>query len=122
MPQTLLALLDDRLRTAARLTFGDDVPLPSLMALPSRDARHGHRVLRVNHLGDWGAQFGMLLAHLEDVRAGGDLAIADVEAFYREANQRDQADPDFHERARRRVVELQSGDPAALAAWRELVD
>jgi arginyl-tRNA synthetase len=82
----------------------------------------GDRVERVNHLGDWGAQFGMLLAHLEDERDGDALAIADVEAFYREANARDKDDPEFHERARRRVVELQSGDPAARASWTELVE
>src|SRR5205823_2167924 len=74
----------------------------------------GDRVDRVNHLGDWGAQFGMLLAHLEDVRAGGgDLDIGDVEGFYRAANERDKEDAEFHERARQRVVELQSGEPSA---------
>jgi arginyl-tRNA synthetase len=82
----------------------------------------GEDVDRVNHLGDWGAQFGMLLAHLEDIRAGEDLHITDVEAFYRAANARDKEDPAFHERARNRVVELQSGEPAARAAWSELVD
>ncbi|MGD9797090.1 MAG: arginine--tRNA ligase [Acidimicrobiia bacterium] len=87
----------------------------------------GHHVDRLNHLGDWGAQFGKLLAHLEDVRSGserpsGDLAIADVEAFYREANRRDEEDEAFHDRARRKVVELQAGEPGARAAWAELVD
>jgi arginyl-tRNA synthetase len=82
----------------------------------------GEDVDRVNHLGDWGAQFGMLLAHLEDIRAGEDLHITDVEAFYRAANARDKEDAAFHERARNRVVELQSGEPAARAAWSELVD
>src|SRR5690606_4370132 len=88
----------------------------------------GHHVDRLNHVGDWGAQFGMLLAHLEDVRggqgaaAGGDLRIGDVEAFYREANRRDAEDEAFHERARRTVVALQSGDPATLAEWAELVE
>jgi arginyl-tRNA synthetase len=85
----------------------------------------GHHVERLNHLGDWGAQFGKLLAHLDDVRSGGapggDLDIGDVEAFYREANRLDEEDPAFHERARRKVVELQSGDPSARAAWSELV-
>jgi arginyl-tRNA synthetase len=83
----------------------------------------GHRLDRVNHVGDWGAQFGMLLVHLEELRAsGGDLDIADVEAFYRAANERDKEDPEFHERARQRVVELQSGEPAAREAWAELVE
>jgi arginyl-tRNA synthetase len=83
----------------------------------------GHRLDRVNHVGDWGAQFGMLLVHLEDLRAqGGDLDLADVEAFYRAANGRDKEDAEFHERARQRVVELQSGEPRARASWAELVE
>ncbi|HYD10000.1 MAG TPA: arginine--tRNA ligase [Acidimicrobiales bacterium] len=83
----------------------------------------GHTLDRVNHLGDWGAQFGMLLVHLEDQQqANADLRIDDVEAFYREANARDKTDEDFHERARRRVVELQAGEPAARAKWREFLD
>jgi arginyl-tRNA synthetase len=83
----------------------------------------GHEVERVNHVGDWGAQFGMLLVHLEDLRAEGqDLDLGGVEAFYREANARDKEDADFHERARQRVVELQSGEPRAREAWAELVE
>jgi arginyl-tRNA synthetase len=86
-------------------------------------AHLGHTLDRVNHLGDWGAQFGMLLVHLEDThRADPDARLDDVEAFYRAANARDKDDADFHERARHRVVELQSGEPAARATWRELVD
>ena len=83
----------------------------------------GHRLDRVNHVGDWGAQFGMLLVHLESLRAeGAELDMSDVEAFYRAANARDKEDPDFHERARQRVVELQSGEPSAMATWAELVE
>jgi arginyl-tRNA synthetase len=86
-------------------------------------AHLGHSVDRVNHVGDWGAQFGMLLVHLEELRAGGGaLELGDVEAFYRAANARDKEDAEFHERARRRVVELQSGEPTARAAWAELVE
>ncbi|MBW8826166.1 MAG: arginine--tRNA ligase [Acidobacteria bacterium] len=232
MPQTLLALLDERLRSATQLAFGADVELPAPLVLPTRDPKHGdyscaaalslakalkqppmaiaerlaamagledlceppvvtppgfvnfrlrrewlavrvaegdlvaaptptpeiavvdysspnlakemhvghlrstiigdslanvlaalgHQVHRVNHVGDWGAQFGMLLAHLEEIRSGENLGIRDVEAFYREANERDKSDEAFHELARRRVVELQAGDVAARAAWAELVD
>ena len=237
MPATLLALLTARLAAAARSAFGDDVPLPEQLVLPTRDARHGdyscpaamtaakalgrnpfelaealaaavelgdiceapevvrpgfvnlrlradwlaarvaaevgddrlglepvadpqlvvidysapnvakemhvghlrstiigdclahafehlgQRLDRVNHVGDWGAQFGMLLAHLEELRAGGDdLDMVDVEAFYRAANARDKEDPAFHELARQRVVALQSGEPSARATWTELVD
>ena len=83
----------------------------------------GFALDRANHLGDWGAQFGMLLAHLEDLRASGqELDMADVEAFYRAANARDKEDAAFHERARHRVVALQSGEPAARAEWGELVE
>ncbi len=67
----------------------------------------------------------MLLTHLADSADLGDegaLGIADVEAFYRAANQRDKDDPEFHERARQAVVALQSGEPAARARWAELVE
>jgi arginyl-tRNA synthetase len=83
----------------------------------------GHRVERVNHVGDWGAQFGMLLVHLEDLRSQGqDLDLAGVEGFYREANARDKEDAEFHERARERVVELQNGEARARETWAELVE
>ena len=85
----------------------------------------GHDVERVNHLGDWGTQFGMLIAHLEEVgRPGGDdgsARLPEVEALYREANARFGTDEAFRQRARRRVVELQSGETEARAAWRWLV-
>ena len=83
----------------------------------------GHTLDRVNHIGDYGAQFGMLLVHVEDQRAtNADLRLADVEDFYREANKRAKDDPDFFERSRRRVVDLQAGEPTALATWREYLD
>ena len=83
----------------------------------------GHTLDRVNHIGDWGAQFGMLLVNLEDHRSqNSDMVMADVEAFYREANRRSADDPDFHERSRQRVVELQAGEPGARATWREFLD
>ncbi|MCU1376472.1 MAG: arginyl-tRNA synthetase, partial [Actinomycetia bacterium] len=92
-------------------------------ALANVFAHLGHRLDRVNHVGDWGAQFGMLLVHLEELRAAGeDLDMADVESFYRAANLRDKDDPEFHERARNRVVELQDGEPTARATWAELVE
>lgn len=86
----------------------------------------GHDVERVNHLGDWGTQFGMLIAHLEDVEpralAGADTEVDDLEALYRTANSRFADDPAFRERARQRVVDLQSGEPTARAAWQWMVD
>jgi arginyl-tRNA synthetase len=83
----------------------------------------GDELDRVNHIGDYGAQFGMLLVHLEDERAANaDLRIADVETFYRAANQRVKDDPDFYERSRQRVVDLQASEPTARATWHEFLD
>ncbi len=82
-----------------------------------------HRVIRQNHLGDWGTQFGMLIEHLIDqgADAGDDRArIGDLNAFYKQAKARFDSEPDFADRARRRVVLLQSGDEATLAYWRQL--
>ena len=78
----------------------------------------GHRVIRANHLGDWGTPFGMLVEHLRDVgETDGDL-----DAFYKVARARFEADDAFKERARRRVVALQSGDEDTMRLWRRLVE
>lgn len=83
----------------------------------------GNTLDRVNHIGDYGAQFGMLLVHLEDERSqNAELRMADVETFYRAANQRVKDDPDFYERSRQRVVDLQANEPTARATWREFLD
>lgn len=83
----------------------------------------GHNVIRQNHFGDWGTQFGMLIEHLVDEgwTPEGDHRIADLNALYQAANQRFKDDDAFAERARRRVVSLQSGDEATGALWRALV-
>jgi arginyl-tRNA synthetase len=82
----------------------------------------GHRVIRQNHFGDWGTQFGMLVEHLADRQQGaGAHSIADLNVFYQEAATRFRDDPAFAERARKRVVALQGGDQATLAIWRDLV-
>lgn len=89
----------------------------------------GHEVVRRNHLGDWGTPFGMLIEHLVDEgwtagdgEAGGEgLSISDLNGFYQKARKKFDADPEFAERARRRVVALQGGDRAALTLWRMLV-
>jgi arginyl-tRNA synthetase len=84
----------------------------------------GHRVIRQNHLGDWGTPFGMLIEHLNDVgegEAAGELSVGELGAFYQAARAKFDADPDFAERSRRRVVALQAGDPDTLAKWRLLV-
>jgi len=83
----------------------------------------GHAVQRVNHVGDWGTQFGMLLAHLRATQPAAladldHLAISDLESFYREAKKHFDGDPAFAEEARRTVVQLQGGDPETLRIWR----
>ena len=87
--------------------------------------RLGDRVIRANHIGDWGTQFGMLLEHLIDVgeaAASAQLAAGEINDFYQAAKVSFDADPDFAERARHRVVALQSGDQETLRLWRMLVD
>ncbi len=84
----------------------------------------GHRVIRANHIGDWGTQFGMLLEHLLDVgeqAAYDQLAAGEINEFYQAAKQQFDADPVFAERARLRVVALQSGDPETVRLWQTLV-
>ncbi|KAA2267190.1 arginine--tRNA ligase [Solihabitans fulvus] len=84
----------------------------------------GHEVIRRNHLGDWGTPFGMLIEHLVDegwTTVEADHSIGDLNSFYRAARAKYDADGDFAERARRRVVSLQGGDEPTLALWRELV-
>ncbi|KAA9001667.1 arginine--tRNA ligase [Affinibrenneria salicis] len=84
----------------------------------------GHRVIRANHVGDWGTQFGMLIAWLEKVQNenAGDMALADLEAFYRAAKKHYDEDDAFAERARGYVVKLQGGDDYCRQMWRKLVD
>ncbi|WBC02860.1 arginine--tRNA ligase [Micromonospora sp. WMMA1976] len=84
----------------------------------------GHRVLRANHLGDWGTPFGMLIEHLLDLGEAGaaqELSMGDLDGFYKAARAKFDDDPAFQERSRRRVVALQGGDPATLRLWRLLV-
>ena len=81
----------------------------------------GHKVIRQNHVGDWGTQFGMLLTYLEDSGNESD-ELADLENFYRASKQRFDDDDDFRERSRRAVVALQSGDATALAQWQRFID
>jgi arginyl-tRNA synthetase len=81
-------------------------------------------VIRANHIGDWGTQFGMLLEHLLDVgeeAAYAQLAAGEINTFYQAAKAKFDADPAFVERSRRRVVALQAGDPETLRLWGMLV-
>ncbi|EHW9404491.1 TPA: arginine--tRNA ligase [Salmonella enterica subsp. arizonae] len=84
----------------------------------------GHHVIRANHVGDWGTQFGMLIAWLEKQQQenAGEMALADLEGFYRDAKKHYDEDEGFAERARNYVVKLQSGDAYFREMWRKLVD
>ncbi|MBV1879454.1 MAG: arginine--tRNA ligase [Pseudomonadales bacterium] len=80
----------------------------------------GHDVTRANHVGDWGAQFGSLLAYMDQIeQAGQQLSteLKDLEIFYQAASQLFKNDADFAQRARNYVVKLQSGDPRCKALW-----
>jgi len=84
----------------------------------------GHKVIRANHVGDWGTQFGMLIAFLElkQQENAGEMALADLEEFYRAAKAHYDEDAAFAERARNYVVKLQGGDEYCREMWRKLVD
>ncbi|HEX5597307.1 MAG TPA: arginine--tRNA ligase [Micromonosporaceae bacterium] len=85
----------------------------------------GHPVVKANHLGDWGTPFGMLIEHLLDVgesEAVHELSLGDLNTFYQAARAKFDADEAFQERARARVVALQSGDEQTRRLWRLLVD
>lgn len=84
----------------------------------------GHKVIRANHVGDWGTQFGMLIAFLEKQENDSceDLQIADFESFYRAAKVMYDEDAAFAEKARSYVVKLQGGDEYCRKMWRRLVD
>jgi arginyl-tRNA synthetase len=85
----------------------------------------GHRVIRQNHIGDWGTPFGMLIEHLIDLGGAdkaSELSVGELDAFYKAARKKFDGDPSFAERSRQRVVALQGGDEKTLELWRTLVD
>ena len=90
----------------------------------------GAEVTRQNHLGDWGTQFGMLIQYLDEHSAAAwhqdelsadTSAVSALDELYKAARREFDADPAFADRSRQRVVDLQSGDPATLAKWKEIV-
>jgi len=83
----------------------------------------GYQVIRQNHVGDWGTQFGMLIAHFDDeARAHhGEVKLNDLESFYKAAKLRFDSEPNFAERARNLVVALQSGDEKCLSMWQSFI-
>lgn len=85
----------------------------------------GHDVLRINHIGDWGTQFGMLIAHLQDRFPNYSTVsppISDLQSFYKESKTRFDEDPEFKTRAYSCVVKLQARDPDIIKAWQLICD
>lgn len=84
----------------------------------------GNKVIRANHVGDWGTQFGMLIAYLEKMQNenASEMELSDLEAFYRQAKAHYDEDPIFAEKARHYVVKLQQGDEYCRTMWKKLVD
>ncbi|MBD3789754.1 MAG: arginine--tRNA ligase [Campylobacterales bacterium] len=82
----------------------------------------GDEVIRQNHIGDWGTQFGMLIAYLEETGNEGSAQLCDLEQFYKEAKARFDADEAFANKAREYVVKIQSGDQHCLNLWQKFID
>lgn len=81
----------------------------------------GHDVRRINHLGDWGTQFGMLIAHLKDQYPDfltNQPSIADLESFYKASKKRFDTEPEFKKTSQENVVLLQSYNEVSIAAWK----
>ncbi len=83
----------------------------------------GHTVIRQNHIGDWGTQFGMLIAYLEELGEDNKRQnLQDLEQFYRDAKVKFDESQDFANKAREYVVKIQQGDTQCLKLWREFID
>ncbi|CAL9458966.1 Arginine--tRNA ligase [Streptomyces sp. enrichment culture] len=91
----------------------------------------GESVVRRHHIGDWGTQFGMLIQYLDEhpheldhegARVSGEEAMSNLDRLYKAARKLFDSDEEFKTRARRRVVDLQAGDPHTLAMWQKFVD
>ena len=85
----------------------------------------GHNVIRQNHMGDWGTQFGMLIAELEDEQSTKEkhsLLLGDLEIFYQRSKKHFDRDINFANKARDYVVKLQSGDEHCLGLWKNFID
>ncbi|MGP4084224.1 arginine--tRNA ligase [Streptomyces sp. KR55] len=91
----------------------------------------GENVIRRHHIGDWGTQFGMLIQYLDehpheldhkDAQVTGEEAMSNLDRLYKAARKFFDSDEEFKTRARRRVVDLQAGDPHTLAMWQKFVD
>ncbi|MGP1952786.1 MAG: arginine--tRNA ligase [Arsenophonus sp. ET-KM2-MAG3] len=83
----------------------------------------GHKIIRANHIGDWGTQFGMLIAYLEKIKQENiiDITLSDLEGFYCKAKKYYDEDEKFSKLSRNYVIKLQSGDKYCRKIWRKLV-
>lgn len=81
----------------------------------------GHNLIRQNHFGDWGTQFGMLITHMLE-KGGATTELSNLETFYRAAKKRFDSDPDFAASSRENVVKLQAGDEQCLKLWKSFID
>lgn len=85
----------------------------------------GDEVLRVNHLGDWGTQFGMLILYLQEAfpdYISSTPDVSDLTQFYKQARKRFEEEPEFKKKAQEKVVALQKGDKDCLSAWKMLCE
>ena len=82
----------------------------------------GDEVIRQNHIGDWGTQFGMLIGYLEMQDEDGSVNLKDLEQFYKDAKKEFDRDVDFANKAREYVVKIQSGDKHCLQLWQNFID
>jgi len=82
----------------------------------------GDEVIRQNHVGDWGTQFGMLIAYLEERGEDGSGSLKDLEQFYKDAKKRFDEDSAFADKARAYVVKIQQGDTHCLTLWKKFID
>jgi len=82
----------------------------------------GDEVIRQNHIGDWGTQFGMLIAYLEEMDEDSSVSLKDLEQFYKDAKGRFDEDTSFADKAREYVVKIQSGDAHCLNLWQKFID
>lgn len=83
----------------------------------------GNDVIRQNHIGDWGTQFGMLIAHLEEKNTDGNTQeLKDLEQFYKDAKVRFDQSEEFANKAREYVVKIQTGDKHCLTLWQSFIN
>lgn len=87
----------------------------------------GHDVLRLNHIGDWGTAFGMLIAYMKEeapeiIEGKQSTDLLSLMNFYKASKARFDADPEFKKRSQQEVVELQAHNPYNLKAWHIICD